>query len=98
MTSLQNFCSAGFSAPQAGQFISTTQFVEQRLGVLQVGGVEALGEVRYSWAIEPPLFLRWKRSVMASEVRHLIVRMARPQGSRAAPRPQIHPARRGRAR
>jgi len=42
--SLQNFCSAGFSAPHAEHFMSRTQLVEQRLGVLQVGGVEALGE------------------------------------------------------
>jgi hypothetical protein len=42
--SLQNFCSAGFSAPQVGQFTSRTQLVEQRLGVLQIGGVEAFGE------------------------------------------------------
>jgi hypothetical protein len=42
--SLQNFCSAGFSAPHVGQFTSRTQLVEQSLGVLQVGGVEALGE------------------------------------------------------
>jgi hypothetical protein len=42
--SLQNFCSAGFSAPHVGQFTSRTQLVEQRLGVFQVGGVEAFGE------------------------------------------------------
>jgi hypothetical protein len=42
--SLQNFCSAGFSAPHVGQFTSRTQFVEQRLSVLQVGGVEAFGK------------------------------------------------------
>jgi hypothetical protein len=42
--SLQNFCSAGFSAPHVGQFTSRTQLVEQRLGVLQVGGIEAFGE------------------------------------------------------
>src|SRR5260370_40435626 len=42
--SLQNFCSAGFSAPQAGQFISTTHLVEQCLRVFQIGGVEAFGE------------------------------------------------------
>jgi len=42
--SLQNFCSAGLSAPQAGQFISTTQLIEQCLRFLEVGGVEALGE------------------------------------------------------
>src|SRR5215469_15095477 len=42
--SLQNFCSAGFSAPHVGQFTSGTKLVEQRLGVLQIGGVEALSE------------------------------------------------------
>jgi hypothetical protein len=40
--SLQNFCSAGFSAPHVGQFMSRTQLAEQRPGVFQVGGVEAL--------------------------------------------------------
>ncbi|MGA8567622.1 MAG: hypothetical protein WB580_07500 [Candidatus Binataceae bacterium] len=42
--SLQNFCSAGFSAPQFAHFISNTQLVEQRLRILQVACVEALGE------------------------------------------------------
>src|SRR5216683_2628744 len=42
--SLQNFCSARFSAPHVGQFTSRTQLVEQCLGVLEVGGVEAFGE------------------------------------------------------
>ena len=42
--SLQNFCSGRFSAPHVGQFTSRTQLVEQCLGVLEIGGVEALGE------------------------------------------------------
>jgi len=42
--SLQSFCSAGFSAPHVGQFTSGTQLIEQRLGTLQIRGVEALGE------------------------------------------------------
>jgi hypothetical protein len=42
--SLQNFSSAGFSAPHVGQFTSRTQLVEQRLRVLQIAGVEPLGE------------------------------------------------------
>jgi hypothetical protein len=40
----QNFSPAGFSTPQLVHFILKTQFVEQGLGVLQVCGIEALGE------------------------------------------------------
>src|SRR5262249_51620131 len=47
---LQNFAPSRFSVPHFAQRMSPRrlslglQFVEQRLGVLQVGGVEALGE------------------------------------------------------
>src|SRR5215469_1176788 len=46
----QNFSPSGFSAPHFEQRIATfalalvAQFLEQRLGVLQIGGVEALSE------------------------------------------------------
>src|ERR1700730_14845717 len=40
----QNLSPAGFSAPKFEQSMSDTQVIEQRLCVLQVGGVEAFGE------------------------------------------------------